>query len=61
MQYSGMPMGMWALYKKSFQSHLVSVLGFNEEEAARVVAAAKPKYKESSQSSRNLKKKTVSN
>ena len=46
MKYIGMPMGMWALYKRSFQSHLVSVLGFNENEAARITAAAKPKYKE---------------
>ncbi|MBR3553708.1 MAG: L-2-amino-thiazoline-4-carboxylic acid hydrolase [Clostridia bacterium] len=37
---------MWALYKGSFQNHLVSVLGFKVEEAARVAAAAKPKYKE---------------
>ena len=42
----GMPMGMWALYKGSFQNHLVSVLGFKVEEAARVAVAAKPKYKE---------------
>ena len=46
MRYLGMPMGMWALYKKPFQNHLVSVLGFKEEEAARVAAAAKPKFKE---------------
>ena len=46
MKYIGMPMGMWALYKRSFRSHLVSVLGFNENEAARITAAAKPKYKE---------------
>ncbi|MCR5689630.1 MAG: L-2-amino-thiazoline-4-carboxylic acid hydrolase [Clostridiales bacterium] len=46
MKYIGMPMGMWALYKRSFQSHLVSVFGFNENEAARITVAAKPKYKE---------------
>ena len=46
MKYTGMPMGMWALYRKSFQSHLVSALGFREDQAERVAAAAKPKYKE---------------
>ncbi|MBQ9552423.1 MAG: L-2-amino-thiazoline-4-carboxylic acid hydrolase [Clostridia bacterium] len=45
MKYFGMPMGMWALYKRSFQNHLVSVLGFKEDEAAEIAAAAKPKYK----------------
>ena len=46
MKYIGMPMGMWALYKGSFRSRLVSVLGFNGNKAARLTAAAKPKYKE---------------
>ena len=46
MKYAGMPSGMWALYKRSFQAHLTSVLGFGEAEAARITAAAKPKYKE---------------
>nr|MCR5781315.1 L-2-amino-thiazoline-4-carboxylic acid hydrolase [Clostridia bacterium] len=46
MRYPGMPAGMWALYKKSFRDHLVSVLGFNENEAAEIAAAAKPKYRE---------------
>ncbi len=46
MKYAGMPSGMWALYKRSFQAHLTSELGFGEAEAARITAAAKPKYKE---------------
>ena len=46
MQYIGMPLGMWFLFKKSFQDHLVSVLGFSAEEAKAVAAAAKPKYRE---------------
>ena len=41
-----MPLGMWFLFKKSFQDHLVSVLGFSAEEATAVAAAAKPKYRE---------------
>lgn len=46
MKYFGMPMGMWALYKRSFQQRLVSTLGFREIEAAKIATAAKPKYKE---------------
>ena len=46
MKYAGMPMGMWALYKKSFRDHLVSVLGFSKAEAARIAVDAKPKYRE---------------
>jgi len=45
MRYAGMPMGMWALYRRSFQKRLVSVLGFSENNAKRIAAAAKPKYK----------------
>ena len=39
-------MGMWTLFRRSFRNHLVSVLGLTETEAARTMAAAKPKYKE---------------
>ena len=46
MKYAGMPMGMWILFRRSFQDHLVSVLCFSEREAARTTAAAKHKYRE---------------
>ena len=46
MKYAGMPMSMWALYKRSFRNHLVSVLGFSKAEAAQIAADVKPKYKE---------------
>ncbi len=46
MKYAGMPSGMWALYKRSFRDHLVSVLGFSKCEASQIAADAKPKYKE---------------
>lgn len=46
MKYTGMPMGMWALFKSSFREHLVSVPGFSEQEAAAITKAAKPKYRE---------------
>ena len=46
MKYTGMPMGMWVLFKSSFREHLVSVLDFSEQEAAAITKAAKPKYRE---------------
>ncbi len=39
-------MGMWVLFHSSFREHLVSVLGFSEQEAAAITKAAKPKYRE---------------
>ena len=46
MKSVGMPMGMWILFRKSFRDRLVSVLRFNEAEAAQTAAIAKPKYRE---------------
>jgi len=44
--YIGMPMGMWALFRGSFRDKLVSVLGYSEKEADQITASAKPKYRE---------------
>ena len=46
MKYTGMPLGMWLLYRKSFRKHLVSVLGFTAREAKEITERAKPKYRE---------------
>ena len=46
MRYAGMPAGMRLLFGRSFRKALVSVLGFDEAEAARIAAAAKPRYRE---------------
>ena len=46
MKYAGMPAGMWMLFRRSFREHLVSVLGFSKDEAKRVCAAARPKYRQ---------------
>ena len=46
MNYSGMPMGMWALFRGSFRDKLVSVLGYSEKEADQITASAMPKYRE---------------
>lgn len=45
MNYFGMPLGMWLLFKGSFQKNM-TVLGFDQRTAAEVVALAGPKYKE---------------
>ena len=46
MKYMGMPMGMWALFRKSFQTHLTSEFGLTPETAKTVTAQAKGKYQE---------------
>ena len=46
MNYIGMPMGMWALFRGSFRDKLVSVLGYSEKEADQITASAMPKYRE---------------
>ena len=45
MKYSGLPAGMWMLYKKPFRKCLVSYLGFSAEEAKTIAKAAGPDYK----------------
>ena len=45
MNYSGMPMGMWYLYEKSFRDKLVSVMGYDQKTAGEVAAKAKWKYR----------------
>ncbi len=46
MQYIGMPLGMWMLYKRSFRTHLQTTLGCTKQEAKAVTKEAKPKYKQ---------------
>ena len=45
MEYMGMPMGMWYLYKKSFRDHLISVFAYDQNTADEVTARAKWKYR----------------
>ncbi len=45
MKYSGMPMGMWVLFHKSFQKQLTGVFGYSAKEAKAIRKKAKPKYK----------------
>lgn len=46
MKYTGMPMGMWTLFSRSFEQNLVTVFGLERYSAGTVKAKAKPKYKE---------------
>ena len=46
MKYAGMPMGMWALFHRSFRERMVSVFGTNEAEAKETERKAKQRYKE---------------
>lgn len=46
MKYRGMPMGMWALFYRSFRRNLSTVFGIDVNTARIVTEKAKPKYKE---------------
>ncbi|MDE7176760.1 MAG: L-2-amino-thiazoline-4-carboxylic acid hydrolase [Lachnospiraceae bacterium] len=46
MKYMGMPMGMWVLFRKSFEYNLITEFGLDREAARKVVAKAKPQYQE---------------
>ncbi len=46
MKYSGMPQGMWFLFKGSFRKHLISGLEIGAEEAGRIAASAGTRYRE---------------
>lgn len=45
MKYSGMPFGMWLLFKKSFRKNL-NIFNIDEKEARIITKNAKLKYKE---------------
>ena len=45
MKYIGMPLGMWLLYRKSFRTHLSSVLGCSPREAREITEKAEPRYR----------------
>ena len=45
MKYIGMPMGMWALFGKSFERNLVTEFGLDRDTAKTVAVKAKLRYK----------------
>ncbi len=46
MNYRGMPLGMWLLFRRSFREKLVDVLGYSKAAAREIEKKALPKYKE---------------
>ena len=46
MKYVGMPQGMWALFKNSFQKNLTEVYGYTKTESKEMTKKAKKRYKE---------------
>lgn len=46
MKYIGMPMGMWMLFRGSFEKNLSAVLHFDRDAARKITGQAKPKYRE---------------
>ncbi len=46
MKYSGMPAGMWILYKKSFRAHLTGNLGYDAQSAKMITKQAKLRFRE---------------
>ena len=46
MRWTGMPMAMWAVFARSFQTQLTAVLGYDAVTAKQITKTAKPKYKE---------------
>ena len=46
MKYIGMPMGMWVLFRKSFERNLITEFGLDRNTAKAVAVKAKRRYKE---------------
>lgn len=46
MKYTGMPLGMWFIFRKSFERNLTAVFDIEPSEAKTVMTKAKMKYKE---------------
>jgi hypothetical protein len=46
MKYAGMPLGMWLLFRLSFQKQLTDALGIDRKAATKITGKAKVKYKE---------------
>ena len=61
MRWTGMPMAMWAVFARSFQTQLTAVLGYDAATAKQITKTAKPKYKEIIAKFRSLKSVTASN
>lgn len=46
MKYTGMPWGMWLLFRRSFQRQLTDVLNIDQKATSQITGKAKKKYRE---------------
>ena len=46
MKYAGMPMAMWVVFARSFQTQLTAVLGYDAVTARAITKKAKPQYRQ---------------
>ncbi len=46
MRYIGMPIGMWALFARSFRKQLSTIYGYDSEASGAITKRAEQKYKE---------------
>ena len=46
MKYTGMPWGMWILFKNSFKTQLINVLGYTAERAEEITKLSEKRYRE---------------
>ena len=46
MRWMGMPMAMWAVFARSFQTQLTAVLGYDAATARAITKKAKPQYRQ---------------
>ena len=46
MRWTGMPMAMWVVFARSFQTQLTAVFGYDSDTAKGIAKNAKPKYSE---------------
>ncbi len=46
MKYTGMPWGMWMIFKNSFKKQLINVLGYTAERAEEITKMSEKRYKE---------------
>ena len=46
MRWTGMPMAMWVVFARSFQTQLTAVLGYDAVTARAITKKAKPQYRQ---------------
>ncbi len=60
MRWMGIPMAMWAVFAKSFQTQLTAVLGYDAATAKAITKKAKQQYRQIIAGCRSLKRPTAS-